>query len=151
MDEWLKQLQHSIDEAAEASSRVLTQVAQRSEQLIEQWLDDSIDMVEMAEKSIEDSLAPALIQINERVETALDAGEDFVHGQLTPWLEQVTAPIANTVNPLLQDHPTCVGCRNYHGADYGNEMLVCGMHPYGPEGEQCPDWESVWPKMPDVE
>jgi hypothetical protein len=32
----------------------------------------------------------------------------------------------------------CVGCRNFHGAD----KIVCGIHPYGWEGdENCPDWE----------
>ena len=151
MDEWLKQLQQNANEAAEASGRALTKIAQRSEQMVEQWVDSSIEIVEIAEKSIEDNLAPALIQINEQVESALDAGEDFVHGQVTPWLERVTAPIANTINPLVQDHPVCVGCRHYHGANYGNEMLVCGMHPYGPDEEHCPDWESVWPKMPDAD
>ncbi len=34
---------------------------------------------------------------------------------------------------------TCVGCRNFHGAD----KIVCGMHPYGWEGDDnCPDWQS---------
>lgn len=39
-------------------------------------------------------------------------------------------------------HPVCVGCRHYHGMAYGGQELVCGMHPYGWEGESCPDWES---------
>jgi hypothetical protein len=34
---------------------------------------------------------------------------------------------------------TCVGCCNFHGAD----KIVCGIHPYGWEGDDnCPDWQS---------
>ncbi|AFZ01531.1 hypothetical protein [Calothrix sp. PCC 6303] len=34
---------------------------------------------------------------------------------------------------------TCVGCRNFHGAD----KIVCGIHPYGWEqDDNCPDWQS---------
>jgi hypothetical protein len=34
---------------------------------------------------------------------------------------------------------TCVGCRNFHGAD----KMVCGIHPYGWEqDDNCPDWQS---------
>ncbi|MGB3765441.1 MAG: hypothetical protein WA947_02690 [Phormidesmis sp.] len=147
MDEWLKQLQRELDEAAKVSSQLLTKAAQQGEQIIGQWVDSSVEVVEAAEKSIEENVAPAFLQINDQVDAALDAGIDFISQQITPWIEKATAPIVNTVNPIIQDHPTCVGCRNYHGADYGNGMLFCGMHPYGPDDETCPDWESFWPEM----
>ncbi len=147
MDEWLKQLQRELNEAAQVSSQLLTKAARQGEQIIEQWADSSLEAIEAAERSIEENVAPAFLEINDQLDAALDASVDFLSEQVTPWLEKVTAPIVNTVNPLIQDHPTCVGCRNYHGADYGNEMLVCGMHPYGPEDESCADWESVWPGM----
>lgn len=151
MDEWFKQLERELNETARVSSQLLTDAAQQGERAIERWVDSSLEVVEAAEKSIEDNLTPTLIQLNDRVSDSLDAGVDFISEQFTPWIEKVTAPIANTINPMLQDHPVCVGCRNYHGADYGNEMLVCGMHPYGPEGDRCADWESVWPVPTDLE
>ena len=33
----------------------------------------------------------------------------------------------------------CRGCQNLHGQVYGNNLLVCGLHPYGQEN--CPDYE----------
>jgi hypothetical protein len=33
----------------------------------------------------------------------------------------------------------CRGCQDFHGRSYGNEFLVCGMHPYGYESGPCPD------------
>ena len=43
---------------------------------------------------------------------------------------------------LFVQHPACVGCRHFHGQYYGGNLLVCGMHPYGWDSENCPDWES---------
>lgn len=38
-------------------------------------------------------------------------------------------------------HPACVGCCNYNGTTFGGNLLVCGFHPYGWDGDSCPDWE----------
>lgn len=35
----------------------------------------------------------------------------------------------------------CLGCRNYHGVTYEGNRLICGMHPYGWDQGDCPDWE----------
>ncbi len=50
--------------------------------------------------------------------------------------------IVDTVEPTPHKHPACIGCRNYHGQVYSGNLLVCGMHPYGWEDKNCPDWES---------
>lgn len=39
--------------------------------------------------------------------------------------------------------PVCRRCRNYQGVRYGHDLLHCAMHPYGPESEQCEDWETT--------
>ena len=41
-----------------------------------------------------------------------------------------------------EKHPACIGCCHYHGQVYGGNLLVCAMHPYGWDTENCPDWES---------
>ena len=46
------------------------------------------------------------------------------------------------VPPTAHKNAVCIGCQHYHGQIYGKNLLVCGMHPYGCEGESCPDWES---------
>jgi hypothetical protein len=37
----------------------------------------------------------------------------------------------------------CANCENYHGKTYGGTELVCAMHPYGPDDNQCVDWSST--------
>lgn len=60
-------------------------------------------------------------------------------------IEDITQPVTQTVEPMLKQHPACVGCRHFHGQYYGDNLLVCGMHPYGMEAgvETCPDKEAV--------
>ncbi|NMG59549.1 hypothetical protein E1H12_13735 [Geitlerinema sp. P-1104] len=48
------------------------------------------------------------------------------------------------VTPTKTTHPACIDCRHYHGHQYGDTLLVCGMHPYGWDGEDCPDWETLF-------
>ncbi len=48
--------------------------------------------------------------------------------------------LSDDPKPITRPKP-CQNCRNYHGQTYGGNFLVCGMHPYGVEGEECGDWE----------
>jgi hypothetical protein len=34
----------------------------------------------------------------------------------------------------------CDGCCNYDGEYYGGTQFVCAMHPYGWDGDKCPDY-----------
>jgi hypothetical protein len=47
------------------------------------------------------------------------------------------------VDPTSEQHPACRGCCHYHGRVYGENLLICGMHPYGWEGANCPDWQAT--------
>jgi len=46
------------------------------------------------------------------------------------------------IEPCAGFHPACIGCKNYHGHVYGRNLLVCGMHPYGWDDDNCPDFSS---------
>jgi hypothetical protein len=43
-------------------------------------------------------------------------------------------------SPRPQRPRACRGCQHYHGAAYGGTPLICALHPYGPEAEDCADW-----------
>ncbi|MCC5639798.1 hypothetical protein LC593_29030 [Nostoc sp. CHAB 5844] len=37
----------------------------------------------------------------------------------------------------------CIGCANYHGQEYNEELLICAIHPYGWNGISCPDFAEI--------
>lgn len=42
------------------------------------------------------------------------------------------------------DRPkVCEGCRNYFGETHGGNRVICGIHPFGAEGDRCGDWEGA--------
>jgi hypothetical protein len=42
------------------------------------------------------------------------------------------------LNPQPQ---TCQNCKYYHGHRYGGSILICAIHPDGPDGDECRDRE----------
>ncbi|MFK8185619.1 MAG: hypothetical protein AB8B99_19760 [Phormidesmis sp.] len=133
MDEWLRQLQNNLDEAAQESGQWLVEIVEETDQAIAHAADN-----------VAEAISPVVIEIHQQVEESIDATELFIYQRLTPWIEEVTAPITNTITPYLQEHHPCIGCKYYNGSTHGGNMLVCGMHPYGPEDKTCQDWASVW-------
>jgi hypothetical protein len=73
----------------------------------------------------------------------LDSGEIFFD-TMTEELDFLRSP---KVKPTSAHHPACINCHNYHGQVYGDNLLICGMHPYGWDGENCPDWEKNESRM----
>ncbi len=142
MDDWLKQLQTELNKAARDSSHWFNEVSHQAEQALESWIEGSVKLLD----DVDSAITPTLNTLTEQADSSLDASLNALNQQIVPWIEETTAPVTHTLNPWLQNHPTCIGCQHYHGAHYGEAMLVCGMHPYGPEAESCGDWESVWNK-----
>jgi ABC-type transporter Mla subunit MlaD len=177
MDDWSKQFWNSFGDAVQQFTDQLTQDTERwFDGLTEQLGEVSEAFVHTTDQwaeQVQDALAPEIDrivdEINRTVEPlgyTVDDQFDEVADQLDQavgpflttfmagldqWFEEVSAPINSTVEPILQNYPACVGCRNFCGQTYGGNTLVCAIHPFGPETEQCADWDSVWPQPPAAE
>ncbi len=109
----------------------------------------SEEMAEDVETSLvqlDQTIAPKLDQLDEQIIEWLDPVFQVLLGVQTT-LDRAVEPVTHTVEPWLNQHPVCVGCRNYHGQEHGGNLLICAMHPYGVmEGaESCPDKElATW-------
>jgi hypothetical protein len=114
----------------------LTDTAKDVTEAVDAFIEASEEIVEQMQTAFEAEIEP---RINEFLDPILEAylGFEIV-------VEETTQPVSHSIEPFLNDHPACVGCRHYHGQAYGGTMLVCGMHPYGWEEEKCPDWQSTW-------
>lgn len=108
-----------------------------------------------------DALVEFADDMTEELERNISPGLDQFDRQMTEWMEpvllaltglestidQAVEPVSHTVEPLLNQHPVCVGCRHYHGHAYNGVMLVCAVHPYGivDGSDSCSDKEpTVW-------
>lgn len=120
----------------EGVEQLVTDVTQQMDKAIDSFLDTSEEIAEQLHNTFEIEIEP---HINDFFEPLLEAYLGFEIA-----VEETTQPFARTVEPMLNDHAVCVGCRNYHGQAYNGVMLVCGMHPSGWEDEKCPDWQSTW-------
>ncbi|MEB3288274.1 MAG: hypothetical protein VKI82_00060 [Leptolyngbya sp.] len=170
MDDWSKQLLNAFGDAVQEFAQQLSldterwiedlsdQLAQASDPLVQaadQWVDQIQETLEPEiERLIDDlnqAIQPLEITISHQVDEVAEQLDTLIEPlvaqlmALDPWLERVSAPINSVVDPMLQDYPTCVGCRNFYGQTHGGNTLVCAMHPFGPdEDRHCPDWEGFY-------
>lgn len=130
--EFLEMMQAIVDGIEQA----VTEVAKDVEEVIDAFVEASEDFAIQVQQAIVPDLEQ---QINDFFDPILEAYLGF---ELS--VGESVQPMFHTVEPMLNNHAVCVGCRHYHGQAYNGVMLVCGMHPSGWEEEKCPDWQSAW-------
>jgi hypothetical protein len=129
---------------------------------MENWQKDFLEILETVADEVEDfflgvtEMVDAFFELTEEITDQVqntivveldqylnDLAEPLfeVYWELEEIVGEVDQPFPHIVEPTPEEHPACIGCRHYHGMVYGGNLLVCGMHPYGWEDENCPDWE----------
>ncbi|NES84583.1 MAG: hypothetical protein F6K10_26035 [Moorea sp. SIO2B7] len=125
----------------------------------EQFFQDVGEVVE----SVADELGEVFETVVEEIENTVEEIENTIVTEIDQYLEIFFEPIVEiepeleeipnynvtendfSINPKVEatstNHTACVGCRHFHGQVYGRNLLVCAMHPYGWDDENCPDWE----------
>ncbi len=139
-DEWWKQLEKTaaevenffaeVGEATElAVDEIVDEVSENLGTFLEQF---QLDILEEVDNFIED-LVEVIITTGDEIDAAIsEEWEDFSDEDFT---------IISYHQPSAQSHPACINCVNYHGQVYNGNLLVCAMHPYGSDDNNCPDWE----------
>ena len=121
-----------------------------------EWQKDFFNMLEAIACEVEQFF----LEVADVVESVAEEVQNTVGTEIDQYLQDMFEPlseiyaeleeIANDtdtvftypVEPTPETHSACIGCIHYHGQVYNGTLFVCGMHPYGCEGESCPDWES---------
>ncbi|QDZ39158.1 hypothetical protein FRE64_03940 [Euhalothece natronophila Z-M001] len=127
------------------------------------WTKDFFDFCEAVGEGIEDFFSEVEQFANEFPESldeALQDMENTINEEIEIFLNEIYEPLfweedeidnfgstsnfgfTSKVTPDENTLPACRGCRHYHGYVYGGNLFVCGMHPYGWDDENCPDWEA---------
>jgi hypothetical protein len=123
---------------------------------MEDWSKSVFEVVE----SVADMVDEFFVSVSEIVEVMTDEFQNTVGVEIDQYLQDMFEPIAELyaeleelvgdtdttfgypVEPSAEKHPACIGCHHYHGQVYSGNLLVCAMHPYGWDTEDCPDWEN---------
>ena len=135
MEDWSKNLFEVIETAALEVENFFNEMAEEVSEVLDEW-------GKFSEEITEEIRSNFIVEIDEYlndlidpiIEVYLDLDSDAGGEDIDYFVERV--------EPTLEKYPACRGCKNYHGQVYGGNLLVCGMHPYGVDGESCPDWES---------
>lgn len=129
MEEWQKNFIEIVETVADEVDQFFSDVAE--------MVDLVATVSEQVANQVQQTIATEIDHfLNELVEPVLEVYLEFEEISFeNEW------PMLDSVEPSPEKHPACMGCRNYHGQVYSGNLLVCGMHPYGWEGENCPDWE----------
>jgi hypothetical protein len=141
MDDWQQELWKKWQKTATDMEKFMLEVGEAAELFageVSETIEDFVEQFQTAVVSEVDSFIEdfldALAETDREVESTLWQDlEDFT--------EDYDYMGVGFQPPTSDTHPACMNCINYHGRIYDGNLLVCGMHPYGWDGEQCPDWE----------
>ncbi|MGV0027338.1 hypothetical protein ACFE35_20280 [Phormidesmis priestleyi ANT.L61.2] len=142
MEEWQKDFSELLETIADHIEGFFVEVSREVTEVVNVFVEISEELSEQAQNTFTDEFDQ---YITELVNPVLEAYFGF-----EGMVGEAAQPMMQTVEPLLNQHPVCVGCRHYHGQAYGGNVLVCGMHPYGVgEGlDTCADKELTRWKSP---
>jgi hypothetical protein len=141
--DWFKAFETIATEVGQLFEAVGRDIAEATDTLFD-LSEEVAEDVEQTLTQIDEVLAPKLEQLDEQLGQWLDPMVQAIWG-IEATIDRAVEPVTHTVEPWLNQHPVCIGCRNYHGQQYGGNLLVCAMHPYGVEegADYCPDKELV--------
>lgn len=134
-DQWWKQLEKTaadvenfFTEVGEATEVAVDEASENISSLLEQFQSDVFGEVD----SFVQNLVDVIITTSEELDAAIfDEWEYFGDEDFTN---------ISYEQPSTESHPACINCANYHGQVYNGNLLVCAMHPYGSNEDNCPDW-----------
>ncbi|OLP17893.1 hypothetical protein BST81_12605 [Leptolyngbya sp. 'hensonii'] len=129
MEDWSGDFFKALEAISGEIEQFLTQVTEEAIDTFTKLSEDVIVQIEWGVTELDRNLE----ELFEPIYEALIEFEWQVNADL--------GPLESPTDPLQNQHAACVGCQHYHGQSYGGTMLVCGMHPYGWDGDRCPDWE----------
>lgn len=135
--EWWKQLEKTtadmeefLVDVGEATDSFVDEVSESLSSFFEQF---QSEIVEEVDSFIQDFVDVVIITSDEIDAAFGGEWEDFVDDDFTN---------VSSHAPSVKNNPACINCANYHGQSYNGNLLVCAMHPYGWDDDDCPDWET---------
>ena len=143
MDDWQQEWWKQLEKTAADMEKFFVDVEEATESFVDEISENVSSFVEQFQSGIieeVDSIVRDFIDVviatSDEIDSALgEEWENFADDDFTDFTS------VSYHQPSAKSHPACTNCANYHGQSYNGNLLVCGMHPYGWDGDDCPDWE----------
>jgi hypothetical protein len=134
MEKWQKDFWEMMETVANEVDRFLYGMTE--------MVDSFLEITEEISEEIQNSIAAEVEHYLDELSQELSEPFFDVYSELEDYIgEDIDPGFPYSVPPSPEENAACIGCRHYHGQVYNGNLLVCGMHPYGWEEENCPDWE----------
>ncbi len=138
MEKWATELLEALEAASVEAENFILEVA---DETIGEAIEISVEFVDDLCELLGEALP--LEEIDRAFSELLDLDFDLEEGD-RPYnrsRSDIFDELGVYITPSATVHPACRGCRNYYGYAHNGNLLVCGMHPYGWDDGNCPDWE----------
>ena len=141
MDDWQKDWWQQIEQISDNLEKFAIDVNQAIDYFSEEITEAIEDLGEKIRESVESEVDHFVEEVNDFLsENNIEVEFDFWVG-IEDLVDDFDFVEVSQEQPGKDRNPACVGCHHYHGQTYNGQILVCGIHPYGVEGDQCLDWE----------
>jgi hypothetical protein len=156
MEGWQQDFIKGLETVTQGIDQFFQEVGKEMSEAADAWLEFTEEIAEEIVEEIERTFEPLEAVISPTLERLDEQLVDWVEPIILAivgfeeTLDRAAEPITHTVEPLVNQHPICIGCRHYHGQVYNGTMFVCAMHPYGivDGSDQCPDKERIAWSLP---
>lgn len=130
MEKWQKEFWDMIETVADEVESFFQEMTE----MVDSFFELTEEITEQVQNTITTELEQYLQEIADPIMEVYWELEDVI-------VDDVDLGFPYSVEPTCEKNAACIGCRHYHGQVYSGNLLVCGMHPYGWEDKNCPDWE----------
>ncbi|WP_199246921.1 hypothetical protein [[Phormidium] sp. ETS-05] len=141
MEDWptdfLKSLEYLVNNTVKEWDNYLQTLTDDVNEAVEVILRSSEETISEITRDLPDFFGEDFERFFQEV---IDPQLDYYVGVTDEEPEPEPMPFVSYVAATVEQNPACIGCENYHGYVYNGNLMVCGMHPYGWDGDECPDF-----------
>jgi hypothetical protein len=150
MHNWIKEFWDFIENTSKETDRWFQETSQQVEEVVDAIAQMSDEVSLQIQEAIATEIDRTIDEFLEPFEESFDSFDDIDVSSPANSYESISSfhslttldSLPRYLPPTPNRNPACIGCRHYHGYVYQGTMMVCGMHPYGWDTEDCPDWEA---------
>ena len=141
MDDWQQEWWKKFEKTAAEMEAFLLEVGEVAESFADEVGETIEDFVEQFQEVVVTEVDSFIQDFLDAIAETSDDMESAIWEDLDDFTEDYDFMGVGFQQPTPDINPACFNCANYHGRIYNENLLVCGIHPYGWDDENCPDWE----------